>query len=79
MILVIAGVTTVKDLSAKRPYVILFCFVFGMLLTPPDPFSQSMLAIPMWMLSRLFKPRKRESDDGRDHDTDEEDLSTEEK
>ena len=65
MILVIAGVTTVQDLSAKRPYVILFCFVFGMLLTPPDPFSQSMLAIPMWMLfemgllmSRLFKPRK---------------------
>lgn len=72
MILVIAGVTTVQDLSAKRPYVILFCFVFGMLLTPPDPFSQSMLAIPMWMLfemgllmSRLFKPRKsrREYDD----------------
>ena len=33
MILVLAGVTTVKELSAKRPYVILFCFVFGMLLT----------------------------------------------
>ncbi|MBA54930.1 MAG: twin-arginine translocase subunit TatC [Pseudomonadales bacterium] len=72
MILVIAGVTTVKELSAKRPYVILFCFVFGMLLTPPDPFSQSMLAIPMWMLfemgllmSRLFKPRK--SRDEYDH------------
>ena len=72
MILVIAGVTTVKELSAKRPYVILFCFVFGMLLTPPDQFSQSMLAIPMWMLfemgllmSRLFKPRK--SRDEYDH------------
>ena len=70
MILVLAGVTTVKELSAKRPYVILFCFVFGMLLTPPDPFSQSMLAIPMWMLfelgllmSRLLKPRKSDDED----------------
>jgi len=53
IILILTGMTTVKDLAAKRPYVILFCFIFGMLLTPPDPFSQSMLAIPMWMLFEL--------------------------
>lgn len=68
MLLILSGVTTVKDLASKRPYVILFCFVFGMMLTPPDPFSQSMLAIPMWMLfemgllmSRLFKVRKSDT------------------
>ncbi len=53
LLLIWSGITNVKDLSAKRPYVILFCFVFGMLLTPPDPFSQSMLAIPMWLLFEL--------------------------
>ena len=37
----------------KRPYVIVSCFVIGMLLTPPDPFSQTVLAIPMWMLFEL--------------------------
>lgn len=53
MLLIWSGVTTVQDLGKKRAYVILGCFVFGMLLTPPDPFSQSMLAIPMWMLFEL--------------------------
>ena len=31
-------------------YIIVGCFVFGMLLTPPDIISQSLLAIPMWIL-----------------------------
>lgn len=53
MLLIWSGVITVKELGKKRPYVILFCFVFGMLLTPPDPFSQSMLAVPMWLLFEL--------------------------
>ncbi|MDT8397569.1 MAG: twin-arginine translocase subunit TatC [Pseudomonadales bacterium] len=50
VLLIFSGVTTPADLSKKRPYVIVCCFVVGMLLTPPDPISQSMLAIPMWML-----------------------------
>lgn len=50
VLLVMAGITTTKDLSKKRPYIIVGCFVVGMLLTPPDIFSQSLLAIPMWML-----------------------------
>ncbi|WP_191602077.1 twin-arginine translocase subunit TatC [Marinomonas algicola] len=49
-LLIKAGITTVKSLSAKRPYIILGCFVMGMLLTPPDIFSQTLLAIPMWLL-----------------------------
>lgn len=45
-----AGVTTVEDLRAKRPYIIVGAFVVGMLLTPPDIISQTMLAVPMLIL-----------------------------
>lgn len=50
LLLIWSGITSVDDLKEKRPYVIVFCFIFAMLLTPPDPFSQSMLAIPMCLL-----------------------------
>ena len=49
-LLVFSGATTVESLSKKRPYIILGCFVVGMLLTPPDVVSQSLLAIPMYLL-----------------------------
>jgi len=44
------GITTPKSLREKRPYVAVGAFVVGMLLTPPDIISQSMLAIPMLIL-----------------------------
>lgn len=44
------GVTTAESLRQKRPYVIVSVFIIGMLLTPPDIISQTLLAIPMWML-----------------------------
>jgi sec-independent protein translocase protein TatC len=44
------GVTTPDALRVKRPYVIVGAFVVGMLLTPPDIISQTLLAIPMWIL-----------------------------
>jgi sec-independent protein translocase protein TatC len=47
------GVTTPKALAQKRPYVIVGCFVVGMLLTPPDIFSQALLAGPMWLLFEM--------------------------
>jgi len=47
------GVTTPDDLRSKRPYVIVGAFVIGMLLTPPDIISQTMLAIPMLLLFEL--------------------------
>ncbi|KHJ50374.1 twin-arginine protein translocation system subunit TatC [Vreelandella venusta] len=49
-LLILSGATTVESLSKKRPYIILGCFVVGMLLTPPDVISQSLLAIPMYLL-----------------------------
>lgn len=45
-----AGVTTPAELKEKRPYIVVGAFVIGMLLTPPDIISQTMLAIPMLIL-----------------------------
>ncbi|MCE8011090.1 twin-arginine translocase subunit TatC [Halomonas daqingensis] len=67
-LLIASGATTVESLSKKRPYIILGCFVVGMLLTPPDVISQSLLAIPMYLLyevgilfGRLVRRRRRKS------------------
>jgi len=50
VLLVWSGITTPESLAQKRPYIIVGCFIVGMLLTPPDVISQSLLAIPMWLL-----------------------------
>jgi len=50
ILLVLAGITTPDELVAKRSYIIVAAFVVGMLLTPPDVISQTLLAVPMWML-----------------------------
>ncbi len=67
IVLVWAGATTPDQLVAKRPYVIVVAFVLGMLMTPPDLISQTLLALPMWllfeigvMLSRLVLKRQAE-------------------
>ncbi len=69
VLLIASGVTSADDLAQKRPYVIIGCFVFGMLLTPPDVISQALLAVPMWFLfevgivfGRLVKKKQTESD-----------------
>lgn len=58
------GAVDPDNLAKKRPYVFVLCFVLGMLLTPPDIISQTLLAVPMWLLfeigilfGRLIKPR----------------------
>lgn len=50
MLLVWSGMATVEALAEKRPYIVVGCFVLGMFLTPPDIFSQTLLAVPMWLL-----------------------------
>jgi sec-independent protein translocase protein TatC len=50
ILLVASGVITPDALASKRPYVIVGAFVVGMLLTPPDVISQTLLAVPMWLL-----------------------------
>ncbi|MFT7300097.1 MAG: sec-independent protein translocase protein TatC [Porticoccus sp.] len=47
------GAVNPNNLAKKRPYVFVLCFVLGMLLTPPDIISQTLLAIPMWLLFEL--------------------------
>jgi sec-independent protein translocase protein TatC len=84
-LLILAGVTTPDALAKKRPYIIIGAFVVGMLLTPPDVISQSLLAIPMWLLfelgllmSRIFlKPRSiiTENDEYELLEEDHQDLS----
>ncbi|MFL0810925.1 MAG: twin-arginine translocase subunit TatC [Agarilytica sp.] len=65
IMLIAAGIVSPEGLSNKRPYVIIGCFVLGMLLTPPDVISQVMLALPMWLLfefglffGRMVKQRR---------------------
>jgi sec-independent protein translocase protein TatC len=69
VILILTGVTTAEQLAKNRSYVIVGCFVFGMLLTPPDVISQTLLALPMWLLfeigllmGRVLKPKEEDSD-----------------
>jgi len=50
LLLVWTGLTTTDALIAKRPYILVGCFVVAMLLTPPDVISQVLLAVPMWLL-----------------------------
>ncbi|AMO58350.1 twin-arginine translocase subunit TatC [Endozoicomonas montiporae] len=53
VLLIWSGVSDVDSLAKKRPYVIVGCFVLGMLLTPPDVISQTLLAGPMWLLFEM--------------------------
>ena len=49
-LLIWSGVSTPESLSKKRPYVIIGCFTVGMFITPPDVISQTLLAVPAWLL-----------------------------
>ncbi|MCD9459296.1 twin-arginine translocase subunit TatC [Marinibactrum halimedae] len=70
VMLIWAGTVTPDSLAKKRPYVLVSCFVVGMLLTPPDVISQALLAVPMWLLfevgvfmGRFISPRNGGNDD----------------
>jgi sec-independent protein translocase protein TatC len=85
VLLVWAGIVTPQSLASKRPYIIVAAFVIGMVLTPPDVISQTLLAIPMWMLfelglllSRWLVPARSEnSADSRGRNTSPDDLEQE--
>ena len=53
ILLVWTGFTTPAALVSKRPYIIVGAFVLGMMLTPPDIISQTLLALPVWLLFEL--------------------------
>jgi len=79
VLIVAMGMTTPEALASKRPYFFVGCFIIGMFLTPPDMISQTLLAIPMWLLfeagiffSRYFLARTAEFSHARDQMLDDE-------
>ena len=50
IIMVATGITTPDKLASWRPYIVVGAFALGMILTPPDVISQTLLALPMWVL-----------------------------
>ena len=69
-LLIWVGLVDVATLRKSRPYVIVGCFAVGMLLTPPDIFSQTLLAVPVYLLfelgilvARIFAIRKEEPEE----------------
>jgi sec-independent protein translocase protein TatC len=50
VLMIQAGLITPDGMAQKRPYIVVGCFVLGMFLTPPDIISQTLLAVPMWLL-----------------------------
>lgn len=70
VLIVWTGLTTPDKLGKARPYVFLGAFVMGMFLTPPDIISQTLLAVPVYLLyelgivmSRFFIIRKEDTDE----------------
>jgi sec-independent protein translocase protein TatC len=65
VMLIWSGLVSAQALKKARPYVFLGAFIVGMFLTPPDVFSQTLLAIPMYLLyeggllmARMLLPEK---------------------
>ena len=69
VLIVWTGLTTPEKLSTARPYVFLMAFIVGMFLTPPDVISQTLLAVPVYLLyelgifmSRVFVTKREEAE-----------------
>ena len=69
VVLVWSGLTTVETLAKNRAYVFLGAFIIGMLITPPDVISQTLLAVPVYLLyecglllSKILTNKKEEAD-----------------
>ncbi len=81
------GLATSKGMAAKRKYAILGVFVVAAIFTPPDPFSQLMLAVPIWLLYEISiymaklvekkRPKDEYDDDDDDDDNDDDEGDTE--
>ncbi len=75
-LLVWIGIVDVATLRKSRPYVVVGCFIIGMILTPPDILSQTLLAIPMWILfevgvifGSIIQKEREEKAAAEDHDS----------
>ncbi|MFC1774339.1 twin-arginine translocase subunit TatC [Pseudomonadota bacterium] len=74
VLLIWSGVVSPQSMREKRAYVVVGAFVIGMMLTPPDIISQTLLALPMWLLFEVgvflgerFVPKNPEDANGSGH------------
>lgn len=78
VLLILTGWTSPEKMGHARPYIIVGAFVLGMLLTPPDIISQTLLAVPMWLLFEVgllvgaWVIKRRKIDNNHNEDEDEE-------
>ncbi len=79
IILVATGITTTKKLAKMRAYVLVGAFALGMLLTPPDVISQTLLALPMWVLFEIGLVMARILVDDKEEEEEEEDEDAEDR
>ena len=82
ILLIMFGATTIENLKKNRPYVVIGAFILGMLLTPPDIISQTLIAIPMWLLFEaglIFAPLFTRKDDETEPEPDNTDPSNPDK
>lgn len=75
VLLVLTGMVTVEKLAGARGYVLIGIFVVAALLTPPDAVSQTIMAVPMYLLyeggllmARIMKPKKSAEDEAAEAD-----------
>ena len=73
VLLVLTGVVSLEKLRDSRRYVLIGCFVVAALLTPPDVISQSIMAVPMYLLyegglvmARIMLKMRRETSDSKE-------------
>jgi sec-independent protein translocase protein TatC len=73
VLLVLTGVVSLEKLRGSRRYVLIGCFVVAALLTPPDVVSQSIMAVPMYLLyegglimARIMSKMRRETSDSKE-------------
>ena len=65
-----SGTITIQSLKRKRPYIVVAVFAISMFITPPDIFSQTLLAVPICILfeiglffSRFYSPKSERKND----------------
>ena len=68
VLLVLTGLVNVDSLGKNRGYVIIGIFIVAAFLTPPDAISQTIMAVPMWLLyegglvmARVMQKMRREA------------------
>lgn len=68
VLLVLTGLVSVEKLGSNRGYVVIGIFVVAAFLTPPDAISQTIMAVPMYLLyegglfmARVMQKMRRES------------------